>query len=167
MTKRTAGADTETGLIGQDCYRRLSTVSSYSAQASSALKKCNPVEERSFKRDEKRMADSFGWAAAVVADRRCDGTVKLAICESEVEDYPGLWLRGTSSRSLSGVFPPDLLKGKLERDRDIRVTQAADYMAVTRGTRTFPWRLIAIAEPINGSRSSRAMLNQPSYASGF
>ncbi|HEV8188181.1 MAG TPA: glycoside hydrolase family 97 catalytic domain-containing protein, partial [Pyrinomonadaceae bacterium] len=30
-------------------------------------------------------------------------------------------------------------------DRDIRVTEAADYIAVTKGTRTFPWRIIGVA----------------------
>jgi alpha-glucosidase len=71
---------------------------------------------------------------------------KLAIGESDVEDYPGLWLRGNSNNSLSGTFPPYPLKEELSGDRDLRITQAADYIAVTKGTRTFPWRLIGIAE---------------------
>ena len=66
--------------------------------------------------------------------------IKLAIAESDVEDYPGLWLRGNSNNSLSAVFPPYPLKEELTRDRDFKVTQAADYIAVTNGTRTFPWR---------------------------
>jgi alpha-glucosidase len=72
--------------------------------------------------------------------------VKIAIAESDVEDYPGLWLRGTSGTGLNALFPPYPLSEKLERDRDYKVTQSADYVAVTQGTRTFPWRLMGIAE---------------------
>ncbi len=79
-----------------------------------------------------------------VVDAR-DG-IKLAICDSDVDDYPGLWLRGNSNNSLSGIFPPYPLKEELNRDRNLKVTQTADYVAVTKGTRTFPWRIIGIAE---------------------
>ena len=74
------------------------------------------------------------------------GGVKLAIAESDIEEYPGLWLRGTGGNGLSGVFPPYPLKQVLEKDRDYKVTEAADYTAVTTGTRTFPWRIIGVAE---------------------
>ena len=72
--------------------------------------------------------------------------IKIAIAESDVEDYPGMWLRGTQGNGLAATFPPYPLKESLERDRDLRVTQSADYIAVTKGTRTFPWRLMGIAE---------------------
>ena len=72
--------------------------------------------------------------------------VKVAIAESDVEDYPGLWLHGTNGSALAATFPPYPLKEQLERDRDFKVVESADYIAVTRGTRTFPWRLIGIAE---------------------
>src|SRR5207237_10035758 len=74
------------------------------------------------------------------------GGVKVAIAESDVEDYPGLWLRGTSGNALAAIFPPYPLKEKLERDRDLKVVESAEYIAVTKGTRTFPWRLIGVAE---------------------
>jgi alpha-glucosidase len=74
------------------------------------------------------------------------GGVKVAIAESDVEDYPGLWLRGTGGNALTAAFPPYPLKETLERDRDFKVTESADYIAVTKGTRTFPWRLMGIAE---------------------
>src|SRR6266850_670042 len=74
--------------------------------------------------------------------------VKLAIAESDIEDYPGLWLRGTSNNGLSATFPPYPLKEELRKDndRDFRVTQTADYIAVTKGTRTYPWRIVGIAQ---------------------
>ena len=72
--------------------------------------------------------------------------VKVAIAESDIEDYPGLWLHGTSGNGLAATFPPYPLQETLEKDRDFKVTQSADYIAVTRGTRTYPWRLLGIAE---------------------
>jgi len=72
--------------------------------------------------------------------------VKVAIAESDVDDYPGLWLRGTAGNALAATFPAYPLKEQLERDRDFKVVESADYIAVTRGTRTFPWRVIGIAE---------------------
>ena len=83
---------------------------------------------------------------------------KIAIGESDVDDYPGLWLRGNSNNSLSGVFPPYPLKEQLNRDRDLKITQTADYIAVTKGTRTFPWRILGIAE-----RDSDLITNQMVY----
>src|ERR1700732_4456058 len=32
--------------------------------------------------------------------------VKVAIAESDIEDYPGLWLHGTSRNGLAALFPP-------------------------------------------------------------
>jgi len=72
--------------------------------------------------------------------------VKVAVAESDIEDYPGLWLRGTGNNGLAATFPPYPLKEVLERDRDYRVTEAADYIATTRGTRTYPWRVLGITE---------------------
>ena len=74
--------------------------------------------------------------------------VKIAIAESDVEDYPGLWLRGAGSNSLEVTFPPYPLKAALRKnsDRDLEVAEKADYIALTKGTRTFPWRIMAIAE---------------------
>src|SRR5439155_8609913 len=48
---------------------------------------------------------------------------RVAIAESDLEDYPGLWLRGTSGNGLAAVFPPYPLKEKLERDRDLKVVE--------------------------------------------
>jgi len=71
---------------------------------------------------------------------------KVAIAESDVVSYPGLWLRGTGGNGLAATFPPYPLKESLTRDRDYRVVESADYIASTAGTRTFPWRVIGIAD---------------------
>ena len=71
---------------------------------------------------------------------------KIAIAESDVEDYPGLWLRGTAPNfSLTGTFPPYPTKLVQTSDRDYKPVENADYIAVTSGTRTYPWRVIGVA----------------------
>jgi alpha-glucosidase len=69
---------------------------------------------------------------------------KIAIAESDLEDYPGLWLRGPGGNGLAATFPPYPLKEKLARDRDYYVAEAADYIAITSGTRTYPWRVLGV-----------------------
>ena len=71
---------------------------------------------------------------------------KVAIAESDLEDYPGLFLRGTGGNGIAATFPPYPLEEKLEGDRDFRVVKSADYIAITSGTRSFPWRVIGVAE---------------------
>ena len=98
--------------------------------------------------------DAFASTPAVV--EAPDG-VKIAIADSDIEDYPGLWLKGTGGNALAGLFPPYPLKERLERDRDLKVEEAADYIAVTRGTRTYPWRVLGIAEK-DGDLITNAMV---------
>ena len=72
---------------------------------------------------------------------------KLAIAESDLSDYPGLWLRGGAPKfAMHATFPPYPLKEQQTSDRDYKVVDAADYIAVTSGTRTFPWRVLGIAD---------------------
>jgi alpha-glucosidase len=70
--------------------------------------------------------------------------VKVAIAESDLADYPGLWLKGTSGPALAATFPAYPLKEVLAGDRNLNVTERADYIAKTGGTRTFPWRVLGI-----------------------
>ena len=70
---------------------------------------------------------------------------RVAIAEADVESYPGLWLRATGGPALTAAFPPYPLEEKATKDRDVRVVRAADYIAVTTGTRAYPWRIIGVA----------------------
>lgn len=75
------------------------------------------------------------------------GGAKLAIAESDVEDYPGLWLHGAAPEfALAATFPPYPLKEIQTSDRDYKPVETADYIAATSGTRTFPWRVIGVAK---------------------
>lgn len=109
-----------------------------------------PQEDSFFSHNERlytpRKLDSVGPAVLASLPAVVDaGGVKVAIAESDVEDYAGMWLRGIGGNGLAATFPPYPLKEALDRDRDFKVTQAADYIAITRGTRTFPWRVLGIA----------------------
>jgi alpha-glucosidase len=72
---------------------------------------------------------------------------KVAIAESDLESYPGLWLQGNAPHfGLTATFPPYPLKMVQTSDRDYKVTESADYIAVTSGTRSYPWRVIGVAQ---------------------
>ncbi len=71
---------------------------------------------------------------------------KVLITESDLQDYPGLYLRGESGGSLSGLFPTYPAAEEQVRDRTVRVTAREDYLARTLGPRTFPWRVFLVAE---------------------
>jgi len=72
--------------------------------------------------------------------------IKVLITESDLQDYPGMWLQGTGENSLKAIFPGVALEEEQKNDRNVKVTKYADYLAITSGKRTFPWRILAIAE---------------------
>ena len=73
---------------------------------------------------------------------------KVVITEADLRDYPGMYLKHSGDRSLNGIFAP--LPKKWEQgghnNLQYRVKERHDYIAKTAGTRTFPWRVIAIAK---------------------
>jgi alpha-glucosidase len=111
-----------------------------------------PTEESFLSHNERKYLPqtmshiAAGTLASLPAVVDAGDGIKVAIAEADLEEYPGLWLQGTGGTALAATFPPYPLKEQLERDRDFKVVESADYIAVTRGTRTFPWRVIGIAE---------------------
>ena len=111
-----------------------------------------PQEDSFFSHNERKylpqhlseIAPEFLATLPAVVD--VGGGAKVAIAESDLESYPGLWLKGTGGHGLAAAFPPYPLKQSLTGDRDYRVVESADYIAVTAGTRSFPWRVIGIAD---------------------
>ncbi|NOX66573.1 MAG: glycoside hydrolase family 97 protein [Chlorobi bacterium] len=73
---------------------------------------------------------------------------KILIAESALRDYPGMWMVSSNKNSLSASFPKYALEDKLEpnSDRNVPVTKSANYIAKTKGNRSFPWRILAIAK---------------------
>jgi alpha-glucosidase len=73
--------------------------------------------------------------------------IKVAITESDLDDYPGMFLQGTASNGFRGTFAPYPLEEKVvpgDYPQKV-VTKRADYIAKTKGTRSFPWRALLIA----------------------
>ncbi len=73
---------------------------------------------------------------------------KVLIAESALLDYPGMWVKTGGGNTLNGTFPHYPLESQLQSnsDRDNPVTKYADYIANTKGDRSFPWRILAIAK---------------------
>ncbi|UCC71635.1 MAG: glycoside hydrolase family 97 protein [Gemmatimonadota bacterium] len=71
---------------------------------------------------------------------------KVAITEADLRDYPGLYVTGTAGDALGGILPAYPLEEEQERDRTVRVTKRAEYIARMEGARTFPWRVFVVAE---------------------
>ena len=72
---------------------------------------------------------------------------KILITESDIEDYPGMFLRGNGDNSLKGIFAPFPLEEKIAEGEfpQAIVTRRANYIAKTKGTRAFPWRVLMLA----------------------
>ncbi len=72
---------------------------------------------------------------------------KIAITESDLEDYPGMFLEGTGSAELRGIFSGYPLEEETTGGLypEMKVTKRAPYIARTKGSRSFPWRVMLIA----------------------
>jgi alpha-glucosidase len=71
--------------------------------------------------------------------------VNVLLTESDIEDYPGMWVKGGGSGKIAGLQPQYPDAEKANNDRDIAITKTRNYIALTKGTRTFPWRVFIIA----------------------
>ena len=73
---------------------------------------------------------------------------KAVITEADLEEYPGMFLtNGKTTNGLSGDFAPYVLT-QLQNERNpvqALVTRRAGFIAKTKGTRTFPWRIVIIS----------------------
>jgi len=78
--------------------------------------------------------------------------IRIGISESALEDYPGMFLKKSASRpnSLEGAFAAFPAKENQTTDRHVTVAERTNYLAVTRGTRAFPWRLMILSDTDGG-----------------
>jgi alpha-glucosidase len=74
------------------------------------------------------------------------------ITESDLYNYPGLWLKGTGKTELTATNPPypKTLSYTGSIYRHGQIAESSGYIARVKGTRTYPWRLFAIAEHEDG-----------------
>ncbi|HEY0271611.1 MAG TPA: glycoside hydrolase family 97 protein [Chitinophaga sp.] len=71
---------------------------------------------------------------------------KILVSESDLSDYPCLFFKSSGHNGMESTFPKVPLEFKARGDRGITVTKEADYIAKTRGTRTFPWRYFVVTK---------------------
>lgn len=82
----------------------------------------------------------------------------LLISETDLYDYPNMFLFGTGNNALTAGYPPVILDSETIGDRRFRIKKTASYIAETDGNRTFPWRTIAIA-----SNDKDLLINELNY----
>jgi len=70
---------------------------------------------------------------------------KILISESDLSDYPCLFLKGTGENGAVATFPKAPLDFGDDGDRSLKILKEADYIAKTAGTRNFPWRYFMIS----------------------
>ena len=72
----------------------------------------------------------------------------VALTESDLDDYPGMFLQGSGTDKLSGAFAAYPLEEKIADGEypEMVVSKRADYFAKTKGTRRFTWRVILNAK---------------------
>jgi alpha-glucosidase len=112
-----------------------------------------PEETSFFSHNERRYPK---MAVAALGDKLAslpalfalDNGVKIVLTEADLQDYPGLWLRGMGlgTSGVQGVFSPYPKKEWLKNDRDLVITESENFIAKTKGTRDFPWRVMMVSE---------------------
>jgi alpha-glucosidase len=70
----------------------------------------------------------------------------ILVSDVNVEQYPGLWFKGTQSKQIYAVFPHYPKQTKLIRDRDLTVTEYESFLAKTTGKRQYPWRAFVVTD---------------------
>jgi len=70
----------------------------------------------------------------------------VLITESDIDDYPGMWLVGAGSGKFSGTWSKYPESEKRMGEIYLSITGSKDFLAKTKGTRTFPWRVFVIAQ---------------------
>ncbi|GAA5024516.1 alpha-glucosidase [Marivirga lumbricoides] len=71
---------------------------------------------------------------------------KMLIAEADLHDYPAMFLEGGEGNTIQGWFPKYPEETAAQSDRRLKITKEANYIAQTNGSRSFPWRVFAIAE---------------------
>ncbi len=71
----------------------------------------------------------------------------VMVTEADLYNYPGLWLKGTGQAQLSALNPPRpktlTTTGSAYNRNQVAATYS--YIARVEGTRTYPWRIFAVA----------------------
>lgn len=71
---------------------------------------------------------------------------KILISESDLSDYPCMFLKGNGANGAQSTFPKAPLEFGEDGDRSLKIVKEADYIAKTTGKRNFPWRYFVITK---------------------
>ena len=77
-----------------------------------------------------------------------EGGKKLCITEADLEDYPGMFLNNSTTQpALKPVFAPypKVKKQGGHNNLQMLVEEREHYIAKTKGTRSFPWRVFVVS----------------------
>lgn len=118
-------------------------------------KENNPELQSHYEADFKKTnlgditAETYGYLPLYIAT---DKGTKMVITESDLHDYPNLFLYGSGGKSLTGRFPKVILESKPKEnsDRAEVIVKKADYHAKTTGNRSYPWRTVIISSTDKG-----------------
>ena len=69
---------------------------------------------------------------------------KILLSESDVVDYPCMFLKSTGPNGAEGTFPKNPLEFGPDGDRSLKILKTADYIAKTTGQRSLPWRYFVV-----------------------
>lgn len=93
--------------------------------------------------NEWKPADKMSVLPVLIDTRK---QYKILISESDLTDYPCMFLKGTGSNGMISTFPKVPLAFGEDGDRSLKITKEADYIAKTSGTRNFPWRYFVVTK---------------------
>lgn len=116
--------------------------------------------ERSYL-DESISAIAKGRFCSLPALVKAEKNIKIGITESDLYDYPCLFLEGTGKNTFVSKYPKAVLEAvptKNGGDRNQEIKKEAGYIALTEGTRNFPWRIFMLSE-----NDAKLMENQMVY----
>lgn len=78
-----------------------------------------------------------------------DGGKKAVITEADLESYPGLYLHGSGGKNqveaMFATYPKTEVQGG-HNELQLLVKERESFIAKTKGTRTFPWRVVVLAD---------------------
>jgi alpha-glucosidase len=70
---------------------------------------------------------------------------RMLLTEADLLDYSNLFYFGTGATAVTSGFPKVIKKEQLQGDRGIKILENESYIARTTGKRSFPWRLVMVA----------------------
>jgi len=89
-----------------------------------------------------RVTDQMATLPALIDTRK---GYKLLFAETDLSDYPCMFLKACDD-GVSSTFSKVAEEERQEGDRFVRITKEADYIAQTKGKRSYPWRYLIISK---------------------